>query len=538
MYSKYIVLFCMLTSAFISSGATADPISSLITGYMKQREMREIKGKLAQIEKDLEGIKSDLNLIIDSDLKAAMSALNDAKEIVNLEEKADSIRSAKHFLTRAVNIAKEPDRKALAYYILGHVYLLLNEETAAKRQFKQVIQFKYGVTSGLWNKETLYNQTITRLKRDASGILCSYQESAKRLNENWCALHVGYLNASKIELGDLEGCLHTEEKASCERVGFNVLQQYLNENESAEVRGEAFKLNDPFNSEHNEAIEYSKNFLYESCDEAHSLSSPEHFRACYRRGQVLFHEGKFGDSLSHYKTVCNSWFNTLKASLEEGDSQHQIGQSACRLIYREPLWSMVSEEHKLGLVKDLCISGDLQACGQLISDYHFYDSKLLKTVSTYVADRCLLQEDQASCELIDRTRAQARDTKQFVLEELVVGLTPEGSLWDLTGDSNPEVLLQILVDDFTVYHQRLEISQIISDAAGNPITYILKLDPSKSILIDQEFAKERTIHVLITDIDPMSDDLIGKTEIKGGVRALQAPFGSVAKVHFRVKSAR
>ena len=535
MYLKYLILFCVLISTLTSISAQADPVTGLITAYMKQKDMREIKGKLAQIEKDLEGIKNDINLIIDSDLKAAMSALNDAKEMVNPEEKADSIRSAKHFLTRAVNISKEPDRKALAYYILGHVYLLLNEETAAKSQFKKVVQFKYGTTTGLWNKETSYNKAITRLKRDASGILCTYQEVPKKLNENWCALHVGYLNASKIELGDLEDCLHTENKANCERVGYDLLQQYLSEHEKAQTEPLGLQLVDPFSNEHNEAIGYSKNFLYEGCEDPSKLSSQEHFKACFRRGQVLFHEGKFSETLKHYHTVCDYWFRTLKPTVDEDDPLSQIGQEACQSIYRDPLWTLMGEGHKFGIVKDLCLEGDLQACGQMIKDKHFYHADLLSNISSYVADRCLLQEEKSSCELIDQTQSRERKSSKFVLNKVIVGLTPEGKLWDLTGDSNPEVLLKITVGELTVYHQELGIAQITSDAFGNPLTYELTLEPKESLLIDQLYAAENTIRIVFSDRDPMSDDLIGEFEMKGGLQPVKTRFGSLSKIDLEVK---
>ena len=536
MYLQYMTLFSLSFTLFISSSAIADPVTGLIGVYMKQRDMREVKSKLAQIEKDLAGIKSDLNLIIDSDLKAAMSALNDAKEMVNPEEKADSIRSAKHFLTRAVNIAKEPDRKALAYYILGHVYLLLNEESAAKSQFKKVVHFKYGTTSGLWTKETSYNQVITRLKRDASGLLCSYQESPKKLNEDWCALHVGYLNASKIELGALEGCLHTESKANCERVGYDLLREYLSDHEKTDTPQVELKLHDPFGSEHHEAIQYTKSFLYETCEDSKGLSSPEHFKACYRRAQVLFHEGKFDETLSHYRTVCDYWFRNLKATLDQDDPLNIIGQRACQSIYREPLWSKMGEGHKLGIVKDLCLSGDLQACGQVVSDKHLYHADIRNSVSVYLSDRCLLKEEKPACDLIDQTRSKNRRVFKIRINKMVVGLTPEGKLWDLTGDSNPEVLLQISVGNLNVYHQKLEISRITSDASGNPITYDLKIDPNESLLIDQEFAKQEIIRIKLSDLDPMSDDLIGEVEMKGGLHPLKSPFGSVSSVDLGVKS--
>jgi hypothetical protein len=255
------VLILLLTSALTSTYAFSNP-TALIGVYLKYKDKKEIKEKLDQIHEDLEDIKSDLKLIKESNLKSAMSALSDAKEMVNPDEKIDSIRSAKHFLTQAINIETDPDRKVLAYYILGHVYLLLNEEATAQSQFKKVIRFRYGVKSGLFTSDITHSQTITQLKRDASGILCSYNEQPKRIKDDWCALHIGYLNATKINLIDLEECLHSEKRDHCGRVGFNLLQSYLNDHEQKSLDQSNLKLSDPFPSQHHEAIKYSKYFLF------------------------------------------------------------------------------------------------------------------------------------------------------------------------------------------------------------------------------------------------------------------------------------
>jgi hypothetical protein len=520
------VLILLMTSGFALTSAYAFPHpTGLIGVYFKYRDRKEVKEKLDQIHKDLEDIKGDLNLIIDSHLKAAMSALSDAKDMVNPDEKIDSIRSAKHFLTRAINIEKDPDRKVLAYYILGHVYLLLNEETTAQRQFKKVIRFRYGVETSFWNKNITHSQTITQLKRDASGILCSYNEQAKRIKDNWCALHTGYLHASKISLIDLEGCLHSEKRAHCERVGFDLLQSYLNDHELKGFNKTNLKLNDPFTPKHHEAIKYSKYFLFDSCHEPKSLSSVDHFRACYGRAQVLFHENQFRESLAHYQTVCEYWFKNLKG--EEEETLKDLGQRACQSIYKEPLWHLMAERDKLGLVKSLCLDGDQVACGQILKFKHFYHPDLLYNVSSYVARKCLLEEQQAYCDLIDQTRSHDRQLYKVHLKDIQVGRTQDGNLWDLTGDSNPEVLLEIRVGGILIYHQQLEISEITSDADGNPTYYTLKLSPKESILIDQALLETSFIQFNLSDVDSISNDKMGEYIMPGKMRGLKAEFGAV-----------
>lgn len=506
----------------------------LVQMYQKYREKKKMSEKLEHIQRNLAELKSDINLLINSHLKSALTALDDAQHMVNDAEKIDSIRSAKHFLTQAINIEKEPQRKALAIYLLGHVYLLLDEQQAAKRQLINVVRFQFGQTQGIWKKTTIFDPKITQLKVDATGILCAFNDKATAIKENWCALHVGYRGAASIALKDLERCVASEETTSCERVGYRLLKTYIDQNRAENIQ-DPLSLRDPFKEEHYTSVNIGKDFLFESCElpSKGGLPSIDHYHACYWRAQVLLHQRDYAQLLQHHRFLCEHWLNSRQQDVDDAWSSavETEAVSACQALYKEPMWSKLSKEDKASYVRPLCLQGDRIACAQLIRDTHFYHLELRNDISTYVGQRCLIEEDQTFCRLVEDTLKHELEPMIFKLKEIVIGLNPEGKLWDMTGDSNPEILLTMRIGKTLIYHQQLSIESISTDASGNPLSYRLRPEPSQSLPVYLGYAKRHKLELTFTDLDAYDDDLIGAETLSySDFKGYDASFGSVKRL--------
>jgi hypothetical protein len=531
---SFLTLLILLPSAQASYVLISFNPYLLVQMYDKYREKKAMTEKLEHIQRDLAELKSDLKLLINSHLKSALTALDDAQHMVNEAEKIDSIRSAKHFLTQAINVEKEPRRKALAMYLLGHVYLLLDEHQAAKRQLHNVVRFKFGQEQGLWNKTTVYEPAITQLKIDASGILCSFNDEAKAIKENWCALHVGYRGATSIALKDLERCVASEHPESCERVGYRLLKTYIDQNR-VENTQESLTLQDPFKEEHFSSVNFGKDFLFNSCtsNTPNTVPSSDHYQACYWRAQVLLHKKQIPKTLAHYRVLCQTWREAQQNGADEEwiSAVKSEGVHACQALYKEPLWSRLSQEDKAQHIRPLCLQGDQRACAQLLRDTHFYHPDVQSVISPYLSHQCLVKEERSFCSLIDETLKHTLKPFRLKLNELVIGLTDEGKLWDMTGDSNPEVLLTLKVGDTLIYHQQLGIKSINTDADGNPLSYQLALDPNQSLPIYLDYAKRRDLEIRLIDLDTYEDDLINMKTLKyDDFKSYTSSFGTVKKI--------
>jgi hypothetical protein len=152
-------------------------------------------------------------------------------------------------------------------------------------------------------------------------------------------------------------------------------------------------------------------------------------------------------------------------------------------------------------------------------------------ISPYLSHQCLVKEERSFCSLIDETLKHTLKPFRLKLNELVIGLTDEGKLWDMTGDSNPEVLLTLKVGDTLIYHQQLGIKSINTDADGNPLSYQLALDPNQSLPIYLDYAKRRDLEIRLIDLDTYEDDLINMKTLKyDDFKSYTSSFGTVKKI--------
>ena len=542
MFSKLFISAIVLSvcaSGYLSMSASTSHASpaaafAVLKTYSKYLEKKDLRDRLKNIQKDLSEIKSDLNLMINSHLKSAITALDDAQHMVSEAEKIESIRSARVFLTQAINMEKEPQRKALAMYMLGHVYLLLNERHNAKRKFESVMRFQFGEEKGLWKKKTVYNPEITKLKVDASGILCSFREKATAIKENWCALHIGYRGAKSINLKDLEECLASEDTRSCERVGYRLLKTYIDKNRVSNTQ-ESLTMIDPFSEGHSGLVSLSKDFIFKSCNpkDAAKLPSIDDYHGCYWRAQALLHQREYDQVLDHHRFLCKAWLGATEAKASDDwvEAVTSEAMSACKALYKEPLWSRLTRDDKAQYVRALCLQGDLVACAQLLRDTHLYHKSLPTGVSSFLARQCLVKDREELCALINDTIKPELAPMRITFRELLIGLNAEGKRWDMKGDSNPEVLLRVKLGGQLIYHQRLNIKSINTDASGHPQSYEMTLAPALSLPVYLEFAKNSELEVILTDLDAYDHDLISaQTFSYQEFKSYSSKFGQVLKL--------
>ena len=177
--------------------------------------------------------------------------------------------------------------------------------------------------------------------------------------------------------------------------------------------------------------------------------------------------------------------------------------------------------------------GNLHACGKILRQGSVYQPHILDSFKV-VASRCLLDHQKNNCTLLDDLPAQKNYVK-LSLEKLEIGLTPEGKKWDIMGSSDPEVVLEMKIADVTIYHQRMMIEKIETDASHQPQVYHFLLKNQESLVIDDALTKDQSLHIKVIDQDPSENDLIGEVQIPlSDLTQKDLSFGSVKSLRVRI----
>jgi hypothetical protein len=218
--------------------------------------------KLDVIKAGIDEIKGKIDVMINSHLKAALSALENAKLIENQDEKLDSIRSAKHFLTQAINIEETLERKVFATYLLGTVFLMLDETKVAQHHLQKVLDTPFEV-GGIVTSSTIHSPTIHRLKTDATAILCGLNQQTREVNR-FCSYHILYQEGNAGTIDWIEGCIQTQDQVKCDQAASSALGHYIRKNQQENAKS-SLDLIDSLDQLKDKEIKYLTPILKNEC---------------------------------------------------------------------------------------------------------------------------------------------------------------------------------------------------------------------------------------------------------------------------------
>lgn len=542
-----------LFSVFAHHMAFAQVPVGLVFDVVTKTLQKTTDERLDEIMEDLNEIKTDIKALKTSPLRAALSALDDARKIKNEDERIHTIRSAKEFLLAAIHLQEDAERVALAHYTLGHVYLLLKEIDSAKSHFKEVLTVKtpYG-KDGYWNSKRVYNQSIMILKRESSSILCAFNVNdsggiedgikVKVQSENWCALYLGYRDKVSDSVKDLEKCIRSKNQLSCENLGKKLLISYIDENSHNSLTDSSLVLSQPFSAQHQEDVVIASSVLLSACSNISNYDTNA-FINCHWMARALFQKKNYTQALKYDYELCKFWINSQKEKdhedFYEDEEISNLAKKSCSFIYKEPLWSLTTEAMKIDLVQTLCTRGDLIACGQLFNQFDFY-AQSVRSSATYLANSCWVEKNRPACDLTEKMTLRSSLPNRFYklkINRLEIGLDKDGGTWDVRGDQNPDVRVMMflkLPEDkvIKIYQSDLNVKELRTDASGNPISYLMDIQSELTIYVDALYFKPPSFIIKIYDVDPGYDDLIGEQLVTGF--GFQKSFGSVLNAEISV----